>query len=287
MNACLSARPGGARCKRGGSPGLHRPERKRRERRLGTPLCRACGAAPPSHSAVVERRERVMREGWKPGGRRQGPLSDALKNARLRTYHGCRVKDAGLFHRTGLHLNDPAALADQARRHVSEDDRLEWMRPKIDQMIEEFDSRERDTGRLYLCADDRGQLTDSASGHYCLYGSEWIQVLLGWGAHEVLRSRGVPTILEIDLPLAETSEWERQEFAQTLLQEWIHAAVNNPDWVRELDFTFMMRNNIPPSWVVGHFHPARLHDPFHKVWRKTADPSCPHCRAISLASPTT
>ncbi|MDP2778882.1 hypothetical protein [Devosia sp.] len=85
-------------------------------------------------------------------------LGDALIESTLRTYHGCRVVDAGVFHREGLRLNDPNILAEQVRRLVHEDDRLAWLRPDIEERISNFDSRERDTGRLYVCADDRPQL---------------------------------------------------------------------------------------------------------------------------------
>lgn len=205
-----------------------------------------------------------------------GFLADDLMDVTLRTYHGCRVEDAGVFHREGIRINDPATLSTEARRIVMEDERLAWMRPKIDKMIAEFDSRERDTGRVYICADDRPQLDDC--GHYCLYGSEWIQVILGWSAHEVLRSRGVPTMVELNLPLHMVSDGQRTEFARRLLQEWIHASTNKTDWTPDLDFTFVLRRDIPPSWVVGHQHPGSLYDVFHRVRRGTVDTSCPYCR---------
>jgi len=204
-------------------------------------------------------------------------LADALLNVRLRTYHGCRVEDVGALHREGLRVNDPQALEERARQLVVGDERLAWMRPDLEKRITQFDSRERDTGRLYLIADKREQLTQYGAGHYCLYGSEWLQVLLGWEAHEVLRTTGVPTILEVDLPLGEVTRAQRVEFAETLLMEFMHAIVNEPDWVRSIDFSFVLHRDVPPEWVSGHTHPRRLFDPFHRVWRNSATTTCPYC----------
>lgn len=204
-------------------------------------------------------------------------LANALLDVQLRAYHGCRIEDAGVLHNDGLVVNDPTALAARARQLVMEHESLSWLRAEIDQKISEFEYRDRDVGRLHVVADERGQLGDAGAGHYCLYGSEWMQVLLGWGAHDVLRSVGVPTMVELKLPLNIVADWEREQFALVLLQEWIHAAVNRPDWVRELDFTFTLRQNVPPDWVIGHRHPARLYDPFHRVWRRSEATTCPHC----------
>jgi hypothetical protein len=48
-------------------------------------------------------------------------LADDLAKAKLRTFHSCRVPDAGVFHREGLRRNDPAELEALARRLVAED----------------------------------------------------------------------------------------------------------------------------------------------------------------------
>lgn len=102
-------------------------------------------------------------------------LAEALSFAIARTYHGCRTEDAGRYHQAGILRNDPAMLADEVRRVVREEDRLARLRPVIEQRLHDFDSAERDTGRLYLVMDDR-DLTNSA-GHYLLYGSEWDLVI--------------------------------------------------------------------------------------------------------------
>lgn len=203
-------------------------------------------------------------------------LADALSIASARAYHGCRTVDAGLYHKGGIRRNDPVALADEVRRIVREEDQLAHLRPVIEQQLQDFDSTDRDTGKLYLVLDDRA-LT-SRAGHYLLYGSEWVQSVLGWGAHESLRRRGVPTILAIDMPLSMVTARQREALAKALLQEWTRAKVNRPDWVPELDFTFYLHEEIPGGMIINHSHPEVIRDPFYQnIERRTPRQSCPAC----------
>lgn len=203
-------------------------------------------------------------------------LADDLAVAKLRAFHGCRVPDAGVFHRDGLLRNDPAQLEEAARRLVAEDEDLAWMRPSLENQIAEYKDRERDTGRLYVCADERPQLDHN--GHYLLFGSEWLQCLLGWGAHNALRRQGTPTIVEVDLPFDWASEGTRREFARVLLQEWTRVFVMGPTFSPALDFSVILRRDIPAEMVVGHSHPAVLMNPFRQyAIERIVNPTCPHC----------
>ncbi len=204
-------------------------------------------------------------------------LGEALSSATLRVFHGCRVADAGLFHREGLRINDPVVLEDEARRIVAEANDLAWARPHIERMIAENKHRLRDEGRVYVCVDDRPQLDEI--GQYALYGAEWLQVLLGFAGHRTLRSRGVPTILELDVPLDLVGESTRRELADTLLQEWTRRTVNNPDFHPEIDFTISFLHDLPAEYVVSHYHPKVLKDPYRNkatcVSEVTVCPGCP------------
>lgn len=203
-------------------------------------------------------------------------LADALDGAVLRAFHGCRVADAGVFHREGIRLNDPAKLEAEVRRIVAEEEDLAWRRPTIEKDLAEWGARERDTGRLYVCADDQPQL--DRIGHYMLYGSEWITALLGFSAHQTLRRRGVPTMIELDLPFNLATPSTRREFARKLLQEWVRVLVNAPTFVPKLDFTVTLREDLPAQMVVGHYHPKALKDPFSRYRTfKTETPFCPSC----------
>jgi hypothetical protein len=204
-------------------------------------------------------------------------LASALDPVVLRVYHGCRVADAGVFHREGLRINSPEALAEDVRRIVAEESDLAWLRPTIESRLVAFEHRDRDTGRSYVGVDHRALIEEA--GPYALYGSEWILSFFGFGAHDILRRRGVPTIVEIDLPCRYMSPASRAEFGRQLLQEWTRVQVNRPDWLPVIDFTVILHVDLPPEAIVGHLHPAAVIDPLcQRVRRITAATHCPHCR---------
>ncbi len=202
-------------------------------------------------------------------------LADAISHKTIRVYHGCRVDDAGRFQKEGVRLNDPTRLEMEARAIVAEEEGLAWMRPTIEQRIVRFEARERDTGLLYVCLDDRAQL--DRYGHYALYGSEWIAGLLGDGASEVLRRRGVPTMLRIDLPGALVRDCARVELADQWLHEWTRVANLSPNSVPILDFTICLDQAIAPEAIASHYHPAELPDPYHQRERVRSVTVCPSC----------
>lgn len=203
-------------------------------------------------------------------------LSDDLSFARVRAFHGCRTTDAGSYHRDGIRMNDPQVLAQELRSLVHAEGGLAFYRSDIDRRIDAFDSKDRDTGRVHLALDDRVQ-TDGA-GHYLLYGSEWMQCILGFDAHPALRGWGTPTIVLVDLPLNLVTSGTRHELARVLVQEWTRIKVNRPDWVPDQDFTFTLRTAVPPDLIVGHTHPEWIRDPFHGNIRRRNDRlSCPTC----------
>jgi hypothetical protein len=196
------------------------------------------------------------------------------------------VEAAGATHREGIRLNDPAKLEAQVRRIVAEEEDLAWRRPTIKRDLAQWDARERDTGRLYVCADDQPQL--DRIGHYMLYGSEWITALLGFSAHRTLRRRGVPTMVEIDLPFNLATPNTRHEFARKLLQEWVRLVVNAPTFVPKLDFTVILRVDLPAQMIVGHYHPEQLKCPFSQFSSyRTEVAFCPSCATSAHPPPAT
>ena len=204
-------------------------------------------------------------------------LGSALDQAIMRVYHGTRVADAGVFHREGLKLHDSNALMDEARRIVAEEDDLAWMRPSLEARLAEACRRfGSDAGRLYVCIDDRVQLEHI--GHYCLYGSEWISGALGPGARNVLLRRGLPTMVELDLPLSWVSHSMRTSLARHLVREWTRAVVNRSDWVPQIDFCFMLQMPLPSYLVVGHSHQSTLPDLHDQYRLRRSDVThCPSC----------
>ena len=202
-------------------------------------------------------------------------LTSALSGALLRTYHGCRTEDAGLYVREGLRRHDRQAMTQRLHDLVGRHKDLAWLKPSLEQKIARIDNT-IDLGRLYVVVDDVF-LIDTA-GHYLIYGSEWIFAVLGQSAHKVLKSIGVPTLLEIDLPLDVVQAGIRRDFAADLLMEWARRACNLPDWHTPLNFTFCLEQDIPLAWIVGHSHPVRIEDQFDDFRTYVAPRStCLHC----------
>lgn len=203
-------------------------------------------------------------------------LANALSSATARTYHGCRTEDAGTYHRMGILRRNPSALANEVRRIVDEEDTLTHLRTIIEQRLRNLDPTDQDIGSLYVAIDDRAMI--KWGGHYLLYGSEWSQSMLGTSAHQILRQRGVPTILTVDLPLQMVTGHERESLARTLLRVWTWVKVNQPEEMPKLDLSFCLQEDIPSILIVNHFHPEFIHDPFYEnKIRRVTRRSCPSC----------
>ncbi|WP_133121827.1 hypothetical protein [Pleomorphomonas carboxyditropha] len=202
-------------------------------------------------------------------------LADSLKHAIMRTFHGCRTDDAGIYFREGLRLHDRREMTAKLRTIIEENAELHWMRDRVDEAIREVDNT-LDEGRLYVVADDTVLLKHAA--HYLIYGSEWITAVLGGPGHRVLKNIGVPTLLEIDLPLSMSTSQTRTELAVKMLNEWTRFTCNAPDWSAPIDFSFCLRADVPASCIVGHSHPAELHDPLNgRALYRPLKTACAYC----------
>ena len=212
-------------------------------------------------------------------------LAQAIEPATLRTYHGCRTADAGIYGREGLRTHDREAMKERLRTIVALHPELRSLKPRLSQAIATIDNT-HDIGRLYVVADDQMLIRHAA--HYLIYGSEWMSAVLG-DDRSVLKGIGAPTLLEINLPLRVASLATRREFAVKMLCEWTRFACNEPDWAAPIDFTFTLGTDIPPEWVVGHSHPEELVDPLdHMKIYRTPVTVCAHCRPSlgMVASPS-
>lgn len=203
-------------------------------------------------------------------------LADSLEYAVLRTFHGCRTDNAGTYFREGLRLHNRDEMTARLRAIVEHNTELHWMQSRLDAAIREIDNT-LDEGRLYVVADDTFLLKHAA--HYLIYGSEWIAAVLSTPGRSVLKAIGAPTLLEIDLPLSMSSFQTRTALAVRLLNEWTRFSCNKPDWSAPIDFSFCLQSNIPSSCIVGHSHPAELHDPWNnrEVYQSHAT-TCAGCR---------
>lgn len=207
-------------------------------------------------------------------------LVDALLNTELRVFHGCRVEDVSEFLEHGLRLNDPSELEARARKIAKMATNEDRLLQSLEKFIENDENLNRDTGSLFVSLDDR-ELTGDCS-HYALYGSEWILCALGWDAHSVLRKFGVPTILEINIPIRTISSGTLEDLSERLLEEWVRFSIEEPETVPIIDFGIRLRTPVASSQIVGHYHPKELTDVFSRnTLRMSAVTSCPSCAHLS------
>ncbi len=204
-------------------------------------------------------------------------LAGELVSATVRTYHGCRTEDAGMYFRDGLRVHRQERLEKEIRELVARHESLHWLRSSLDERIKKFD-RSIDEGKCFVVVDERGLLEDSA--HYLIYGSEWICAVLGEGGRGPLLERGTPTVIEVDLPLNLVNEDFRAHFADSLLREWSRQITMSPSDVVQLDFAFSVHFDIPSHCVVGHHHPTELRDPLTGMCRyEPVKTTCDFCTA--------
>jgi hypothetical protein len=202
-------------------------------------------------------------------------LANALEHSVLRTFHGCRTDDAGHYFREGLRRHDRAEMTARLRAIVNAHEELHWMKERLDRQIEEI-KNELDPGRLYVVADERRLLDDSA--HYLISGSEWIMAVLGPSGWPVLQRIGAPTLIEIDLRLRACLPSDRKGLATDMLREWTRVACNGHEWSAPIHCSFCLFTDIPAAWIVGHSHPTELKDP-HRAYGVYRSPNktCKHC----------
>lgn len=190
----------------------------------------------------------------------------------FRASHAMRTNDLAQFYRTGLRCLRAEEIEDRARSiflngrfNYATEDRLR-------EAIDDIEARKTSGGRegsLYFCADERSLITRSGgSGHYLVYGSEYlyclgIRVVSEWEAKRALKEIGRPTMLVCDIPMRLMRPHTLQEFAGSILEYLFCELVGReshalgPGSGSALSLTV----DLPPEHIVGHYHPAKIHDP--------------------------
>lgn len=192
----------------------------------------------------------------------------------FRAGHATRTDDLAQFYRAGVRCLRAGEIEDRARTiflngrfsHVTED--------RLQQAVDDIEARKTSggrEGRLYFCADERSLITRSGgSGHYLVYGSEYlyclgIRVTSTWETKKALKEIGRPTMLVCDIPMTLLRPSTLQEFAGSILEylfcelvEDLQSHALSPSSGSALSLSV----DLPPEHIVGHYHPALIHDPF-------------------------
>jgi hypothetical protein len=178
-------------------------------------------------------------------------------------FHGCRPLRVQSYYEQGL-VGQNGALLVQAFREIYSDVPPE----QLDRAIEVFSDRAaKEQGKVWLVGTE--EFLVRACGHYMIQGSEMLMSLAarlgpspsGEDYRFRLRRYGVPTILEVDVPVALIPPAQHFEVARTMLSEWGQLAARRPLRMGSIPPCYVVSEPIPPQCIVSHQHPARIYDP--------------------------
>lgn len=180
----------------------------------------------------------------------------------FKAFHGCRPLKLSSYYERGLLGQNSDYLCEVFRGifvDLSKDD--------VESVIAQFGDRsKRERGAIWLASSDKFLVEEC--GHYIIQGSEYLMVLAAQLGHSAsgedyrfrLRRYGIPTILEVDIPVGLVSSSQHVEVAKVILSEWGQLAARRPLPLGG-DPCYVVRHDIPPECVRGHYYPARIPDP--------------------------
>lgn len=191
----------------------------------------------------------------------------------FRAGHATRTNDLAPFYLQGLKCLRAEEIEDRARtiflngRFASADEE------RLQHAINDIDARKESGGRegsLYFAAEESSLFTRiGGSGHYLIYGSEYlyclgIRVTSTWETKRALKEIGRPTMLVCDIPMALLSPYTLKEFGGMMLEflfcelvDGLESYALSPGSGSAISLTV----DLPPEHIVGHYHPTSIYDP--------------------------
>lgn len=186
----------------------------------------------------------------------------------FKAFHGCRPQSLGSYYEHGIRGQNAESIHHEFRTLFADIPPTE-----IGQAIESMRSRESsEKGRIWLSGDDRVMLEHF--GHYAINGSEYLLALaanLARGNHSEdyrlrLRTIGIPTILEVDIPIELIPPGQKREVAQMILSEWGQLRTRRPLGMSS-STCYVVRAGIPAECIRAHYHPTKIRDPhLHNIY---------------------
>jgi hypothetical protein len=180
----------------------------------------------------------------------------------LKAFHGCRPVALSSYCEQGLRGQDGDQLIRLFRQIFADVPASD-----LDAAVASLGDRSaHERGAIWLVSDDREMIEEYS--HYVIQGSEFLMALAatlgvsrsGEDYRFRLRDRGVPTILEIDLPVGIVNSGDIGEVANLVLSEWgqvvtkqLAGSNRSPGYV--------VRRVIGAECIVGHVHPAAIRNP--------------------------
>lgn len=180
----------------------------------------------------------------------------------LKAFHGCRPVALSSYYQHGLRGQDGDQLISLFREIFADVPALD-----LDAAIASLSERNtHERGAIWLVGDDREMIEEY--GHYVIQGSEFLMALAaklgvsrsGEDYRFRLRERGVPTVLEIDLPICMLHGDDIEEAAKSVLSVW-GQAVTKQRVGSSSSPCYVVRRTIGADCIIGHVHPASICDP--------------------------
>lgn len=199
----------------------------------------------------------------------------------FKAFHGCRPESLSTYYERGLQGQNANSIILKFRKLFADVPLTD-----LEKAIEKMQHRESsEKGKTWLSADDREMVREF--GHYIINGSEYLLALaakLGTGQYGEedyrlrLRTIGIPTVLEIDIPIDLIPPAQKLEVARMILSEWGQLRTNRP-----LDMSispcYVVRSDIPAKCIKAHYHPAAIQDAHHPYIPTYVNKTlaCEHC----------
>lgn len=183
----------------------------------------------------------------------------------VKAFHGCRPVALKSYYDHGLQGQSFDPIEKLFKKIFADFDE-----EILDKVI--FDAKNRnysEEGSIFFVCNDQELIEDC--GHYLIQGSEYLQGLAarlmkiqsnGIDHRLRLRKYGVPTILEVNIPVSIIPYYQLKELAQTLIADWGNRLLD----VRENyddNMGFRIYEPITPSHIVNHYHPRNINDPHY------------------------
>jgi len=184
------------------------------------------------------------------------------------TYHGCRPLNTESYYEKGLLKLNVSHQNDNFVNLFLNENFNEVLKEDIDYAINET-NKERRENQLFLGLDDRELI--EMSGHYLIYGSEYIVCLatrlsdrLKRDYQAFLRNHGEPTIFKVKLPIPDIKDDDLVALFPILYRVWIYNTLNERNIACSVDFSFFLKININPELIMSHYHPTKIRDWLNK-----------------------
>ncbi|MDT8868275.1 hypothetical protein [Vibrio fluvialis] len=183
------------------------------------------------------------------------------KTTGVKVFHACRPESVNNYYQQGFISCKSILLRKKYELIFS--DVEESIRNEIFDSVYSYRADENEK-TYFQC--DTERMLNGGSGHYLIYGSELLlcaaralQEELNVPFVERLKTIGIPTIFELNLPYNSIPAHQIKSLASTLLETWGKWHLF-PEEIRTIEFVIITRGKVDPNCIVTHYHPNKILD---------------------------